>query len=69
MVFRRLTDRQGQVVRLLCEGKTEQEIADQLGITLMSVKQHRFNALQRLGRIQLTDLCRMVEEEMPPPVR
>jgi DNA-binding NarL/FixJ family response regulator len=69
MVYRQLTDRQGEVVRLLCEGKTEHEIAEQFGITLMTVKQHRFNARQRLGRISLIDLCRVAEEETPLAVR
>jgi DNA-binding CsgD family transcriptional regulator len=52
VVVRRLTDRQGEVVRLRCADKTEHEIADQFAVTLLSVKQHRFNDLQRLGRIQ-----------------
>jgi DNA-binding CsgD family transcriptional regulator len=52
VVVRRLTDRQGEVVRLRCADKTEHEIDHQFAVTLMSVKQHRFNDLQRLGRFQ-----------------
>ena len=66
MVYRRLTDRQGAVVRVLCAGKTDREIATEFGIALASVRQHRLQALRRLGRIPLADLCRIVEEDAAP---
>jgi DNA-binding NarL/FixJ family response regulator len=66
MVYRLLTDRQGAVLRMTCDGRTEQEIADTLGISLNAVMRHRHNIRQRLGRIPFAELCRMIGEDARP---
>lgn len=44
-----LTAREIEVLQLLCQGKTNQEIADQLMITLNTVKKHNYSIFQKLG--------------------
>jgi two-component system, NarL family, response regulator NreC len=43
-----LTDREQQVVRLIAEGRTRREIADQLGISPNTVERHRQNVMAKL---------------------
>ena len=43
-----LTDREQEVLLLISEGKSNQEIADQLFITLKTVKTHVSNILAKL---------------------
>jgi DNA-binding NarL/FixJ family response regulator len=66
MIYRLLTDRQGAVLRLTCDGRTDQEIAVTLGISLNAIMRHRHNIRQRLGRIPFDELCRMIDEAAPP---
>ncbi len=44
-----LTDREKQVARLLCEGKTSKEIAKQLFISPNTVNTHRKSLLKKMG--------------------
>lgn len=44
-----LTDREIEVLELLCKGRTNQEIADELFIALKTVKTHVSNILSKLG--------------------
>jgi DNA-binding NarL/FixJ family response regulator len=67
MVFRLLTDRQADVLRQLCTGLTEEEIAEALGIRPSTVKLHQQHIRQRLGVRTVSDLCRMVQEGLTPP--
>ena len=43
-----LTDREQQVVRLIAEGQTRREIAEQLGISPNTVERHRQNVMAKL---------------------
>jgi DNA-binding NarL/FixJ family response regulator len=54
---RLLTDREEQVLKLLAEAHTNQQIADALVISPKTVDRHRTNILQKLGmhdRVELT---------------
>ncbi|HLZ99947.1 MAG TPA: helix-turn-helix transcriptional regulator [Steroidobacteraceae bacterium] len=44
-----LTDRERQVVRLVCEGSTNAQIADHLNIGLATVKTHLIHVFHKLG--------------------
>lgn len=44
-----LTDREVQILRLVAEGMSNQQIADDLGISLRTVKNHVHNLLGKLG--------------------
>lgn len=63
--FDRLTDdmditrREKEIIELICMGKSNQEIADDLYISLKTVKAHIYNIFQKTGvkrRVQLTKL-------------
>ena len=52
-----LTPREEQVVKLIAEGRSSREIADELVISLKTVERHRANVLGKLGmrdRVELT---------------
>jgi DNA-binding NarL/FixJ family response regulator len=52
-----LTPRESEVVKLIAEGSTSQEIADTLVISIKTVERHRANILHKLGmrdRVELT---------------
>lgn len=56
-----LTDREWEIIRLVCDGMTNREIEDQLFISLATVKDHVHNILKKTGvknRIQLGNLVR-----------
>ncbi|MGN6871551.1 MAG: response regulator [Solirubrobacteraceae bacterium] len=53
-----LTERELQVVKLIAEGHTSQEIADVLMISIKTVERHRANILQKLGLRDRVDLTR-----------
>jgi DNA-binding CsgD family transcriptional regulator len=44
-----MTDRERQVMRLVCQGHTPKEIAAHLNLSLWTVKDHMRNASRRLG--------------------
>jgi DNA-binding NarL/FixJ family response regulator len=44
-----LTDREEQVLRLIARGKTNPEIANELGVSVGTVKQHVHNTLRKLN--------------------
>jgi len=55
--FEPLTPRELEVLKLIAEGHTSQEIADLLVISIRTVERHRENMLRKLGmrdRVQLT---------------
>jgi DNA-binding NarL/FixJ family response regulator len=65
MIFRQLTDRQGEVLRLHCAGKSHHEIADALGIALSAVR-HYFTSIRlRLGMTQIEEICRQLAADDP----
>ncbi|MFE1947529.1 response regulator [Streptomyces massasporeus] len=54
---RTLTDREEEILKLVAEGHTSQQIADLLVISPKTVERHRANVLQKLGlkdRLELT---------------
>jgi DNA-binding NarL/FixJ family response regulator len=63
MIFQKLTDRQADVLRLICDGRTDLEISQELGILLGTARQYRYNILQRLGGPDFSEICREVEEQ------
>ena len=59
--FVRLTRREQEVVRLVCEGRSNQEIADDTGLSLPTVKKHVhaiFRKLEVTSRSRLMALMR-----------
>ena len=72
MIFRKLTDRQADVLWLICDGRTDLEISQELGILVGTARQYRYNILQRLGGPDFTEICREVDEQaasMPAELR
>ena len=64
----KISKREGEIIRSICEGKSNKEIAGELFISLQTVKDHIYNIFQKTGiknRVQLTNLVRnfqIVEE-------
>ncbi len=54
----RLTEREGEVVKLIAEGHSSKEIAKLLTISVKTVERHRANILQKLGMRDRTELTR-----------
>jgi FixJ family two-component response regulator len=54
-----LTKRERQVVRLVCDGLLNKEIADRIGVSLFTVKFHRTNAMRKMGAGNMADLTRL----------
>lgn len=53
-----LTTREDQIVKLIAEGNTSKEIAEQLTISIKTVDRHRTNVLEKLGMRDRTELTR-----------
>lgn len=53
-----LTPREREVLKLVAEGRTNQEIADQLVISIKTVQAHRANMMEKLGLEDITQLVR-----------
>jgi DNA-binding CsgD family transcriptional regulator len=54
-----ITKREMEIIELICRGKTNREIADQLFISVETVKDHNYKIFQKTGvknRIQLVNL-------------
>ena len=65
-----ITAREGEIVRLLIEGRTNEEIAALLFISNHTVKNHIHNVYKKLGignRVQLIQRFRSALEESGPP--
>jgi DNA-binding NarL/FixJ family response regulator len=52
----RPTPREGEIIRLLAEGKANKEIAAKLGITIRTVETHRAKIMLKLGLHSLAEL-------------
>lgn len=52
----RPTPRETEIIRLLAEGKSNKEIAAELGITLRTVETHRGRIMMKMGLHSLTEL-------------
>jgi DNA-binding NarL/FixJ family response regulator len=53
-----LTPRELEVLKLVAGGHTNQEIAEQLGISIKTVQAHRANVMEKLGLRDITHLVR-----------
>jgi len=53
-----LTSRELEVLKLVAEGRTNQEIADQLSLSIKTVQAHRANVMAKLGLHDVTHLTR-----------
>jgi DNA-binding CsgD family transcriptional regulator len=56
-----ITSRESEIIMLICAGKTNQEIADQLFISLATVKDHNHNIFRKTAvrnRVELVNLFR-----------
>ena len=54
-----LTQREGQIVKLVVSGLLNKEIADELGLALVTVKVHRGRAMKKLGAGNAAELARI----------
>jgi len=54
---RLLTDRQGDVLRLLCAGRTTRQIAADLGLAVVTVKNYRAQLRERLAPLTVAEAC------------
>ena len=57
--FESLTAREQEVITLVCAGLMNKQIAGDLGVTEITVKVHRGNAMRKLGARTLADAMRM----------
>lgn len=58
-----LTKREKQILRLLSEGVSNREIAEQLNKSIRTVETHRFNIMKKLKVGNVVELLKKVEEE------
>jgi len=58
-----LSDREREVCALVARGLLNKQIADELGITLRTVKEHRGRAMKKLGLESTADLVRLWERK------
>jgi DNA-binding NarL/FixJ family response regulator len=56
--LRSLTPREVEVLKLVAEGRTNQEIADQLVLSIKTIQAHRANVMEKLGLRDITQLVR-----------
>jgi len=54
----RLSARERQVVQMLCEGRSNKEVADALGISVRTAETHRAGIMKKLGFESFSDLVR-----------
>jgi len=53
-----LTDREQEVLKLIADGSTNQEIADKLTISVKTVERHRANIMGKLNLHSRTELVK-----------
>ena len=54
-----ITGREFEIIALICRGKSNQEIADELCISAQTVKDHNYNIFQKTGVKNRTQLARL----------
>src|SRR5262245_27226484 len=59
--FDALTERERQIMRLVTDGLMNKQVAEQLGISEITVKIHRGNVMRKMQAKSLPDLVRMAE--------
>lgn len=63
-----LTPREIEILRLVAEGRTNQDIADQLTLSIKTVQTHRANVMEKLDLRDITHLVRFaVRHSLIPP--
>jgi DNA-binding NarL/FixJ family response regulator len=63
----RLTQREQEIVKMLCAGMSNKEVASQLGISTRTVESHRNNIMHKLQLSAFSDLVRYaVRHKMVP---
>jgi RNA polymerase sigma factor (sigma-70 family) len=66
--LRVLTPREIEILRLVAEGRTNQEIADQLTLSIKTVQTHRANVMEKLDLRDITHLVRFaIRHGLIPP--
>ena len=58
VLYDKLSDREKQVLKLIAEGRTSQEIADILSLSIKTVMTHRTNLMEKLGMHGRADLIK-----------
>ena len=61
--FERLSAREAQVLELVVQGMRSQAIADNLGITLRTVKMHRGNIMAKVGVKNVAQLVSFYQQQ------
>jgi FixJ family two-component response regulator len=56
-----LSDREQQVMRLVCAGLMNKQVAAEIGVSEVTVKVHRHNVMRKLEARSLADLVRMAD--------
>jgi FixJ family two-component response regulator len=56
-----LTPREMEVMRLVVRGRSNKQIAFEMGVSEITVKAHRGQAMRKMGAGSITDLVRMVD--------
>lgn len=59
--FKTLTAREQEVIRFVSSGLMNKQVAGRLGVSEITVKVHRGNAMRKLGAKSLADLLRMTQ--------
>ena len=57
-----LSDREGRVLKLISEGYSNKEIAEQLGVSVKSVETYKFRAMEKLDLRSRVDVVRYIRE-------
>jgi FixJ family two-component response regulator len=60
-LFESLTPREQEVVRLVTAGLMNKQVAAEMGVSEITVKVHRGNAMRKMKASSLTDLVRMAD--------
>jgi len=63
--FSALSAREKEVMRLVCAGMMNKQVAAEIGISEITVKVHRHNVMKKLGAKSLPDLVRMSDSLEP----
>ncbi len=56
--YEKLSDREKEVLKLVAEGSTSQQVADALGLSVKTVMVHRSNIMEKLGIHNRTELIK-----------
>lgn len=62
LLISRLTKREKEVITLIAEGKTSQQIAEQLNISIHTANNHRKNILKKLNLSNIAELAHFASE-------